>query len=129
MPELNLEALRVAAEASVTRDWELFDSNGVLEIQTKRGNPVVHWSGFDAGIGDLPAKRSHAAFIAAANPKTILQLIARLEASERDGAMLLQFLQEIWPSLYANIAESCDRKGWTAAYKAAIAIAATKEGA
>lgn len=88
MPELNLEALRVAAEAATPGPWKQEGRYVTVSMQ----QPVICEV-------EYRETRANAAFIALANPKTILQLIARLEASERElAAFRAQGIPPVVPS-------------------------------
>lgn len=75
--ELNLEALKAAADAADNRPWDFV----AYEIGSNHGDILVQ-SGADESIIAHAVESKNGRFIQFADPSTILALIARLEAAE-----------------------------------------------
>lgn len=98
-PDLDIEALRKAAEAATPGPWKLYKAPlrpqfpvMIHEIQKDGSEPIVNWGGFD-GLQRAKSKiTADARYIAAANPAAILALLDerlalldRLERAEADA--------------------------------------------
>lgn len=121
--------LKTAAMAATQGAWKAFISGDTCAIHTpgdKRCEDIINWPGFDCRQNAA----NNAAFIAAANPAAILELLAELEASKKSNAFLKEQLAKLanfnpdWDML-----EVC-RESWrevAAALKEAEARLAAKD--
>lgn len=81
-----IDSLKKLAEAATPGPWMPFQERGVNEILIAgTAISVVHWQGFDAASTELKQQHHDCAYIAAANPQTILALIERCELAEKDA--------------------------------------------
>lgn len=81
MSEINYQALRLAAENATPGEWCADDYHGVIADAGLNANYyIASCSG--------PDNRANKRFIAAANPATVLALLASLEAAEKRIAEL-----------------------------------------
>lgn len=58
--------LAALSKKATQGEWKVFHNNGVVEIQDKKGKPVIHWSGFDQRCGSPRKWLADAQYIAAA---------------------------------------------------------------
>lgn len=72
---------RLAREAT-PGPWRHFHGNGVDEISDGAKRVVVKWTGFDGADFTGSKAKANAAYIAAAHPQAILDLIERVRALE-----------------------------------------------
>lgn len=85
---MDTRKLKLAAEIATPGPWKHWGAGGVHEV-TAEFCTVVHWSGFDQGQTTTNRqKRNNAAFIAKADPATVLALI-----EERDD--LLEAIKDL----------------------------------
>ncbi len=81
-----VERLRELAEKATPGPWKVYGSatEKLICIWRKNVDDVVHWAGFDGTHGSWPKRERDANFMAAANPKTILALLAHLSSQEAE---------------------------------------------
>ena len=102
MSNIDKHALREAAEKAGSDEWFAFidTKSKTYSVHTPGDNrcgDVVKWAGFDG------QKRAadKARFIAAANPATVIELLDRLEAAEKDIALKERVIDALGSELNA----------------------------
>jgi hypothetical protein len=78
MPDPDLKELRRLAEGATPGPWILSEASRWIMEASERRQGICDYD-------DDPKARANAAYIAAANPSTILSLLDRLEATETSG--------------------------------------------
>lgn len=99
---IDLEALKQVAQATTPGPWRVQEANA-----GDRGHEVADRTGLEQICADLT--RDRAAFIAAANPAVVLELIARLEQAEqiRSSGWIVNLAS--WQRTIARIADPAVR--------------------
>lgn len=86
---MDIEGLKKLAEAATPGPWSVWTSNSWRRISATGDGDVLHptKNSFD-GHPDLAGPAENLAYIAAANPKTVLALIRELEEARRECGLL-----------------------------------------
>lgn len=102
-PNLDIDALERLARAATPGPWEHYRNklrpnfggmiNEVQPSTARSREAIVQWSGFDNGHRSEKKHAANAAFIAAANPQTMLALCAALRAERAKVAEARRILE------------------------------------
>lgn len=99
---IDIDKLERLAKAATPGPWSKFDKNNVIAVlHAASDRPVINWTGFDRDGTPRKVHRANAAYISAANPATVLELIgevrrlrAELAAAQAREKVLRKALEE-----------------------------------
>lgn len=76
---IDIDKLERKAKAATPGPWSKFDKNSVIAVlRAASDRPVINWTGFDRDGTPRKVHRANAAYISAANPAAVLELIGEV---------------------------------------------------
>lgn len=102
---IDLDDLEAKARAATPGPWDNHSINGepIESVWMAAGDVVATWAIKEPRFEfHAPQAREDAAFIAAANPTTVLKLVERVRAAEADAHRIVTESQTGWATAYRN---------------------------